>query len=252
MPAMIADQSPIRSGAVWITRAEPGASATAARVADLGFEPIVAPLLRFYAVEGAVLDLAPEDVLAFTSVNGVTCAAALTDRRDLKVFAVGDTTAGAARAAGFADVTSARGDVEALSTLIVQSRPAGGVIHAAAVDTAGDMVGVLQRAGISARKTAVYRTEAAKALPETVSTASIDGSLSAVLVHSPRAGTAGAALLMQGGQSLSAVAAVGLSKACLAPLYGLGFRKMAVAETPDETALMNALLTVIEQAPDGR
>ncbi|WP_415491802.1 uroporphyrinogen-III synthase, partial [Brevundimonas diminuta] len=41
------------------------------------------------------------------------------------VFAVGDATAEAARAAGFADVRSAAGDIHALARLIAAEAPPG-------------------------------------------------------------------------------------------------------------------------------
>ena len=42
---------------VWITRAQPGAAATAERVRALGHEPLVAPLLAVRLLEGAAVDL---------------------------------------------------------------------------------------------------------------------------------------------------------------------------------------------------
>ena len=44
---------------VWITRAKPGAARTAARLRDMGFEPIVAPLLTIENLTPPVPDLAP-------------------------------------------------------------------------------------------------------------------------------------------------------------------------------------------------
>ena len=44
----------------------------------------------------------------FTSANGVRAFAAATTRRGFRAFAVGDATAAAARAAGFADVDKRR------------------------------------------------------------------------------------------------------------------------------------------------
>ena len=253
MPSRSADQHLAEARrAVWITRAEPGASVTAGRVALLGFAPIVEPLLRFHPIAGAVLDPLPGEALAFTSVNGVTGAARLTGRRDLKVFAVGDTTASAARALGFSDVTSASGDVEALSTLIIQNPPEGGVLHPAAMETAGDLVGALLSAGVAARKTAVYRTEAAETLPEQIAEALETGRLVAILLHSPRAAKAAAGLLAHRIQSLGGVAAVGLSRACLAPLAQLHLGVTAAAETPDEAALMKVLATIVGAPCDGR
>ena len=57
---------------VWITRAEPGAARTAARLRDIGLEPVVAPLLAIVNLTPPVPDLAPFTALAFTSINGVT------------------------------------------------------------------------------------------------------------------------------------------------------------------------------------
>ena len=79
--------------AVWITRAEPGASGTAARAAALGFDPRVVPLLEL-----ADLAVAPEDLegggpLAFSSANGVRAFARLSTRRAGPVYVVGPATA---------------------------------------------------------------------------------------------------------------------------------------------------------------
>ncbi|MDM8352398.1 uroporphyrinogen-III synthase, partial [Brevundimonas diminuta] len=97
--------TPIRR--VWVTRAEPGAARTADRLTALGFTPITAPLLTLEPLPGA-LDAVPAPAavaaLALTSPNGVEAFAPLISRfRRHPVFAVGDATAEAARAAGFAD-----------------------------------------------------------------------------------------------------------------------------------------------------
>ena len=89
----------------WITRAEPGAARTAARLRDMGFEPIVAPLLAIEQLTPPVPDLATFAALAFTSVNGVAAFAALTPSRDCPVFAVGDATAQAAHTIGMATIS---------------------------------------------------------------------------------------------------------------------------------------------------
>src|SRR4051812_12438776 len=99
---------------IWITRAQPGADATAERVRALGHEALVAPLLAVRALEDVEIDLIGVAALAFTSANGVRAFADLSPERQIRVFAVGSTTAQAARAAGFRLVLSADGDVEAL------------------------------------------------------------------------------------------------------------------------------------------
>ena len=115
---LASSMSPAAAPRVWITRAEPGASATARRVVAAGLVPLVAPLLETADLPGAAADLEalpPSAVLAFTSANGVRALARLTPRRDLKAWCVGAATAGAARLAGFVDVVAGGGDVEALA-----------------------------------------------------------------------------------------------------------------------------------------
>ena len=104
---------------VLVTRSEPGASETAQRLAGLGFEPIVEPVFEIEPIEGVTLPAF--DALAFTSANGVRVFAHLNPRRDAPVFCVGARTADEARAAGFANVTSADGDVSALGLLTCSS-----------------------------------------------------------------------------------------------------------------------------------
>jgi uroporphyrinogen-III synthase len=226
---------------VWITRSAP--EATARRVAALGFHPISAPLLSFHPL-AAHIEAAPGEVLAFTSINGVERTAALTTRRDLTVFAVGDATAQSARAAGFSDVHSAGGDVASLAALILDAQPQA-VIHPAAEETAGDLVGRLRSASVPARKLAVYETRAARALPPAVETALGAGALAALLVHSPKAARVAGALLRDARDRLGGTVALGLSAACLAPLEALGFTGMGVAPAPTETALMQILMQML-------
>jgi len=228
---------------VWITRAEPGASATAARVDQLGFDPIVAPLLSFRGLDAEVR-IGEGEALAFTSINGVERTAALTSERSAPVFAVGDATAQAARAAGFDHVASAGGDVEALAALIIAAAPHG-VLHPSARQTAGDLVGALTRAGIRARKIATYETQTATHLPNAVAEALACKRLAAVLIHSPKAGEAAAASFgSRGRPSPSAIAVYGLSPACVAPFHRLGFARVLAAGAPTEAALMATLATI--------
>lgn len=101
---------------VLVTRPEPGASRTAQRLQDMGFQPILLPL-----TETAALPLGPvvrdAAAVAVTSANAVRHApkeiiAALAG---LPCHAVGKRTAEAARAAGFLAVSEGPGDALALA-----------------------------------------------------------------------------------------------------------------------------------------
>ncbi len=223
-------------GRVWITRAEPGASRTAARLADRGLEPVIAPLLKIRSIPQAAPDLTGVSALAFTSANGVAAFAALTYARALPVFAVGDATAGAALEAGFDAVRSAGGDLGDLARLIRAGglTPGAVILHPAAREPAGDLAAAVGDAAVVVRALPVYEAvETAAAPPE---------AFDAVLVHSPRAGRALAAALP--GAAAAGRLAVAISGVAAAPLASLPFA-VVVAARPDEAALLAALTAAL-------
>ena len=227
---------PPRPARVWITRAEPGAARTAARIRDMGLTPLVAPLLAVQPLRPALPDLARFDALAFTSPNGVAAFSALTSMRDRPVFAVGDATAQAAQNAGFVAVRSAQGDLAALARLIATQMSGGALLVPQAEIPAGDLAVALTAAGgppIAVHRPPGYRAPpTAQAAPD---------AFEAVLVHSPRAGEL---LADRHAARLAGVAVLCISPAAAAPLAAplaaMGPAPLAAA-TPDEDALLAIL-----------
>ncbi len=226
---------------VWITRARPGAEATAARLSALGFCPLIDPLLQVRDLPWSA-DLSGVGALAFTSRNGVAAFARASAQRGLPVFAVGTATADLAAEAGFSRIESAEGDVAALAALIAARREAfaGAVLHPAAAEPAGDLASPLLRAGIEARTVAVY--ESVVRAPSAETLAALSG-LRAVLLHSPKAARALAVLLAD--HPAPSLRALCLSAAVAAPLAGLSadgrLGPVAAAPRPRETALFELL-----------
>ena len=220
---------------IWVTRAQPGAEATAGRLRAMGFDPLVAPLLEVRALAGGPIDLAGVGALAFTSANGVAAFAARSDERTLPVFAVGAATAEAASAAGFTAVTSAEGDVAALAPVIAGQSPfAGEVLHPAPAEPAGGLVGALAALGVPARALSVYETVARA--PD-AGTSALIPRLAAVLLHSPRAARALATHLAD--HPAPALTALCLSEAVAAPLRGSDrLAGVHAAPAPTEAALL--------------
>ena len=105
---------------VLITR--PGEDGTA--LADVlrarSIKTVIEPLLAIKYIDGPALDVNSVQALLLTSANGVRALARRTDRRDIPVYAVGDSTATTARKAGFVQVHSAAGTVETLVGLVKQ------------------------------------------------------------------------------------------------------------------------------------
>jgi uroporphyrinogen-III synthase len=223
-------RQPIR---VWITRAEPEASATGERVRALGFEPVVAPVLEVQPV-GRAPDLTGVGALAFTSRNAVRAFAAQSPERSLPVFAVGDATARAATDSGFTEVSSAGGDVAALASLIAGRKEAlnGEVLYLAPEEPAGDLVAMLAGDSVRARTCVVYRTQPREFEPAP--------SAEAVLVHSAKA-----ARILAGSRDLEVIApimaAICISPAALEPIQDSSFSGHIVAPAPNEEAMLQTL-----------
>jgi uroporphyrinogen-III synthase len=226
---------------VWITRTEPGASATAARVRDLGFEPVVAPLLVVRQIPDVPIELGGVCALAFTSANAVRAFAERCSERELKVFAVGQATAKAARDWRFRTVLSTDGGVAQLAAGIAARRrelSRGAVLHPGAKESAGDLAGALEKDGIELRSLALYET--VEAGPPEAVLAQLP-KLWGVLVHSPKAAKALAAVLKA--RPATQLRAFAISAAAARPLGKSGLAAVAAAASPNEDALLALLKT---------
>lgn len=230
---------------VLVTRAEDQGRATEARLAAAGFDGIVAPLTRI-VLDGDV-DLALDGVQAVvvTSLNGVA-ALALNDAADrlraLPLFAVGDKTATAARARGFADVLSANGDRKALTALLTTTLApdAGALLWAAGADRTAGFAEELEAAGFAVRVAEVYRSEAVATLPDAAAADLAEGRIDAVAVYSPRsAEILVEALAARGFSPTSSRFRIhAISDAAAEPLRRAGYDRIVVAEKPDESGLL--------------
>jgi uroporphyrinogen-III synthase len=232
---------------VLVTRAEGNAEKLATRLAERGHESIIETLMTIRFQPEAARSIAPfldgVQAVLFTSANGVRAFADATPLRDFRAFAVGDATAAAAREAGFADVTSAGGAVEDLAKLVIgRIKPKdGAVFHAAARVTAGDLQGLLEAAGFSVRRAALYEAVESKRLSDATRQAIVGHEIHAALFFSPRNAATFvrlAAGLEEGCQHMVAVA---LSSAVAEKLAPLPWRRVEVAAAPNESALLAAL-----------
>jgi len=223
---------------IWVTRAQPGADATAERVRALGHDALIAPLLAVRALPDVQVDLSGVAALAFTSANGVRAFADIHGERAIRVFAVGAATAQAARAAGFKLVLSADGNVDALAEGIGQRRGElrGAVLHLGAAEPAGDLVGGLEKQGVIAKSLILYETVPAPLEAEDAAQLVL---ADAVLLHSPRAAQALNAVLKL--YPAPKLRALGLSKAVVKPLARAKLAARAFPSMPLEGALLNLI-----------
>lgn len=242
-----------------VTRPREDAAGLVAALRARGIEPLLEPLLRIERTPDATTTLATAlpgaQAALFTSANGVRAFGAVTSRRDLPAFAVGDATAAAARSAGFARIESAGGDVRALAALVMRRLdPAAGVlIHAAASAVAGDLAGELTRAGFTVRRLRLYEAIAVSRFAIEVYDALAEGKIELAIFFSPRTAETFVTLAREAGigDRTAAMAAVVLSPAVAAALGSLRWQRIEVAAAPNETALLKALDRTVHAGGNG-
>ena len=228
-----------KSLTVWITRAEPGASETAERVAAHGHKAVVAPLLMLERLPNPQMNLHDVRAIAFTSANGVRAFAAASPEREFRIFCVGAATAAEAKAAGFRAVLAGDGDVTALAHRIAARAlelRGGVVLHPGAAHPAGDLVGVLTKAGVAARGVALYDSVPAQPSPDFIAGMA---ELDVVLLHSPKASKVLAKLLRK--HPAPRLRALCLSPAVARPLSRIDLAERTAAPIPFEAALLNLM-----------
>jgi uroporphyrinogen-III synthase len=226
---------------VVVTRPQADSERTAAALEALGHEVLMAPLMR---IEPVAIDLAGTwSAIVITSANALQAVPATAGGvKTLPVFAVGDRSAEAARRAGFAEVSSANGDIKDLVRLVA-ARAVGAkapLLYLAGEDRSGDLVAQLAAHGIDAEMKVVYRI-VAEVFPPVLAAALESGDIDAVLHFSRRS----AELFVEGARS-SGVAgpAEDVRHLCLSsqvaePLAGAG--RISVAARPEEAALIALL-----------
>ena len=234
-----------------VTRPRAEAAELAESLAARGIEAIVGPLLEIRYRDAAAPDLSGIQAILCTSANGVRALARLSDERGVPVLAVGEATAARARAAGFAQVESAGGNVAELARLVRRRlRPAAGrLLHIAGSDVAGDLAGELRDHGYRLERAVLYEACPVPGLSAATARALGAGIIDFALFFSPRTAAIFARLVGQAGlaDALCRLAAVSISAAADQPLSAFHFRERYVAQRPDQEGLLAVLDRVVKE-----
>ncbi|MDX1401388.1 MAG: uroporphyrinogen-III synthase [Kiloniellales bacterium] len=232
---------------VLVTRPKEDALAFAEELEALGYDAVVQPLLRVRNLksEDSAFDPRGLQGLLFTSANGVRAFCRFSNLRDIQVFAVGASTAKLAEDSGFEHVRSAGGDLRALADLVIETLDpnAGRLFHGAAKHLAGNLQGMLERAGFQVEKRVLYRTEVLDSLPESLCRDLAKGKIGAVTLFSPRTAKCFASLLEKAGivEAARKMEAICLSEAVAREIGKLRWGAVRVAERPDKDSLIDCL-----------
>jgi len=226
-----------------LTRPEPDAQRSAAALRAQGHDVIVAPLLRIEPAADAQIGAGPWAAILITSANAahaVVSHECVTQLRALPVFAVGRRSAEAMAAAGFAEVTSANGNVNDLARLVAaRLQPAAHLLYLAGADRSADLAGDLRTRGFVVETVVIYRAIAATCLPPAAALALASG-IDGVLHFSCRSAEAFVETARAAGVLESALRAAHfcLSAQVVEPLAKAGAADIRVAERPNEAALL--------------
>ena len=228
---------------VLVTRPVEDGAEIARRLAEMGHEALLAPLLTVQFHDGAPLALAGVQAVLATSANGVRALARRTVARDIPLLAVGPQTAEAAKAAGFIRVRNAGGDAVALAEAVPRwaDPAAGALLHAAGAESGGGLAQALAAHGFEVRRMELYRVEAARDLPAAAGRALRENAVQAVLFFSPRSARVFAECVARAGLSTAGLVAGCISANTAAALQGLPFAEVRIAAAPNQDALLACL-----------
>jgi uroporphyrinogen-III synthase len=216
---------------VLVLRPQPSASATVERARAAGLDAFAVPLFRIEPVAWRAPDARAFDGLLLTSANAVEHGGAdLHHLHGLNVYAVGETTAAAARHAGF-DV-AAVGDA-GVDRLLGSLDPALKLLHLSGADRRAPA-----NAAQEITQLVTYRAEAI----DDPDLSDIGGSVA--LIHSPRAGRRFAELVSR--RDAIAIAAI---SAAAAHAVGDGWNSVAAADRPTEDALLALASSLCNNSP---
>jgi uroporphyrinogen-III synthase len=228
-----------------VTRPRPEAENLAAALAARGIGALIEPLITIHYAEVPTPDQTGVQALLCTSANGVRALARLSGERRLPLFAVGEASAAAARAAGFACVAGAGGDVHDLARLVGErlSPDGGRLLHVSGHDVAGDLAGLLQMQGFAVERTVLYEARPATTLTAATIAALAAREIDYALFFSPRTAAIFKRLATEAGLTarLSAVTAISISPAADAALAALPFHGRCLAARPDQPSLLAVL-----------
>lgn len=225
---------------VLVTRPQPDAQATAARLAAAGHAALVDPMLVVKPIADARPPAGPFAAVALTSVNGARLLAARDEMAALAalpLYAVGRRTAAAAPSA-FREVHVAGGDGAALASLLRERlAPGARILHVAGEDRAVELDATLAPAGIGVDLFVIYRAVPAPQLAPITLAALRRGEIDVAFHFSPRTAATLVARAREAGvaEAFAAVTHLCFSANVAAPLAAIGWpTRIAAAPTEEE------------------
>ncbi|WP_165820221.1 uroporphyrinogen-III synthase [Microvirga sp. KLBC 81] len=229
---------------VLVTRAKEDAERTEQKLAALGHEALIAPVLRITPTD----DPAPAgscDAVVVTSAHAVEALSSHADK-SVPIFAVGERTAEVLRAEGFASVMAAEGDAASLSRLIRETlQPPLTLLHVTGRHHKEEPASSLRAARFKVLTWEAYEAQAVESLPDEAVEAFRTGEIGAALHYSRRSADLLVRLAERAGlhTAIRECPHLCLSADVAAPLRAAG-AAIRVADQPDEDALLKLVMSL--------
>jgi uroporphyrinogen-III synthase len=227
---------------VLITRPEPGASDTAARIAAMGLIPVVAPLLE---IQPFPILLPPGRIAAVLLSSGNAVDALPANCRSLPLLTVGAATARRAEHAGFTNIQSADGDAVALASLVrAHIRPKEGtLLLASGRGQSLTLAANLRASGYRVARRVVYAANPVPRLPEPARVALLDQQTRTVLLFSTETARHFVRLVRRAGllDALAGQEAITIGPQAAMALIDLPWARIRVAAKPTQDEMLALL-----------
>lgn len=232
---------------VLVARPQPGADATARRLEQLGFVPLVLPLTEIRSLAVVSWPAAEGiDAVAVTSTNALRHAPAdlIAAAADRPCFAVGAETADAARREGFSNVVAGNGDAAGLArTILGALGPGGQILYLCGRVRLSAFEDLLRDGGTIVDVVETYDAPDVTYSPDAILSGLGSVPVDAALLHSAKAAArlAGLTVRPKLRPLFSGTAFFCLSERIGTALSGIAEERIFWPETPDEAALLALL-----------
>ncbi|MFD2205004.1 uroporphyrinogen-III synthase [Kiloniella antarctica] len=211
----------------------------------MGRDVILFPVFDILFYPEDKLDLSNVQAILITSANGVRALCQNSNDFSFPVYCVGNSSAEAARDAGFEKVYSANGDVADLAELVCENLPLGGgvLVHPAASKLAGDLGKILTAKGFCYQRKILYEAKAITQLNFVVTNLIKSNNIKEISFFSPRSSRTFSKLLKQEKleDKLQGCRAYCLSPAVSKYLEDIKGMEVVAAEHPTRQSLLRLM-----------
>ncbi len=229
---------------VLLTRTQPGTMQSARRLEQMGYRPLINPVLEVRPTAQKPPSLSGVQAIIASSANGISFLPMLNGAYDLPLFCLDGASLEKASALGMVGkIHTCDGDGEALARLVQEqiSPEDGPLLWVHGRHIAFDIDMLLIQSGYQVHDWVAYETHPVSKLGDKTIKALRHKEIQVALFHSARGAKNFASLVRKQRIPAEHVTAIGISKKACEPLMGAAFSRVIYASVPNETSLLETL-----------